>query len=229
MIGPQLRVCVVGDELVAGIGDPRALGWAGRVAVRTRTEEDTPAVTVMPLGVTGEDSAGLRERWHEESRRRWDPTAAPGQNRLVIGLGHADAVAGLSLARSRLNLADVLDAATQASIPVFVVGPPPPADPELHPAVAELAHGWADVAQRRGVPFVDCFSPLVGHEQWFTDLETEDGPTRSTLPSNGHGGHAAAASSVRMPTVPGQVGYGLLAWLVLHGGWHRWCGITTTD
>jgi acyl-CoA thioesterase I len=197
---PPLRVCVVGDDLVAGIGDPRALGWVGRVAARTRTEEGAIAASVLPLGVPGEGTGALRDRWESEvSRRR-----GGGDDRLVVGLGVADALAGASLARSRLNLADILDGASGMRIPAFVVGPPPPLDPALRVAVAELAGGWADVASRRGVPFVDCFAPLVQHEQWHADLAASDGQH------------------------PGQSGYGLLAWLVLHGGWHPWLGLPLT-
>ncbi|PWJ54869.1 Lysophospholipase L1 [Quadrisphaera granulorum] len=191
---------MVGDDLVAGVGDPRALGWAGRVAARTRTEHDAVAATVMALGVPGESTTALRERWQGEAARRWGGS----DDRLVVGLGHVDAALGSSLARSRLNLADVLDSAAADDVPAFVVGPPPPLDPSLRAAVAELAGGWAEVASRRGVPYVDCFGPLVAHEQWIADLEAGDG------------------------VHPGQVGYGLLAWLVLHGGWHAWLGLPLT-
>lgn len=226
------RLCVVGDELVAGIGDPRALGWVGRVAVRTRDDDDALAASVMGLGVPGEDSAALRERWPGETARRWERGADRGVNRLVVGLGHGDAVAGTTLARSRLNVADIVDSATQTGLGVFVVGPPPPGDSRLHRAVAELNQGWQDVAQRRGVTYVDCFTPLVDHEQWFADLAPPD--TRAGAghdAEHGSQGRDAARGDERrgdaaMPTVPGQVGYGLLAWLVLHGGWHRWLGLT---
>jgi hypothetical protein len=49
------------------------------------------------------------------------------------------------------------------------------------------------------VPYVDCYRPLNGHEQY-----------RSDLGASGDGIH------------PGQAGYGLIAWLVLHGGWDQW-------
>ena len=52
---------------------------------------------------------------------------------------------------------------------------------------------------RRGVPFIDTCTPLAGHEQWSSDLATS-----------------------RDGTHPGQAGYGLLAWLVLHHGWSEW-------
>jgi lysophospholipase L1-like esterase len=57
------------------------------------------------------------------------------------------------------------------------------------------------VCRRRDVPFVDTFAPLVTHETWLTDLAAGDG------------------------VHPGQAGYGLIAWLVLHGGWYEWLGV----
>jgi lysophospholipase L1-like esterase len=194
--GHPRRVCVVGDALVAGIGDPKALGWVGRVAARTRGE--VPPLPVFPLGVPGESTAGLLARWREETARRF---ADGADNRLVVGLGHGDLTSGVSLARSRLNLANVLDDALSHGVPTFVVGPPPALDRDSHPRTGELAEAFADVCYRRGVPFVDCFRPLLDHEQWYSDL------------AGGDGVH------------PGQSGYGLLAWLVLHGGWHEWIGI----
>src|SRR5659263_482192 len=59
----------------------------------------------------------------------------------------------------------------------------------------------ADVAQRRRVPYVETYAPLARHEQWLADLAAGDGST------------------------PGQAGYGLMAWLVLHSGWQRWLGL----
>lgn len=188
-----LRVVVVGDELAAGVGDPRALGWVGRVAARTLTAEP---LTVLTLAVPGESSTALGSRWEDEVVRRLDPAA---DNRLVVALGRADVDAGLSLARSRLNLANVLDVAEQRRLPTFVVGPPPGSTAQAG-ALADLSGAFADVATRRRVPFVDMYAPLVAHEQWLSDLAA------------GHG-------------VPGQAGYGLMAWLVLHTGWHAWLGV----
>ncbi|MFP5336188.1 MAG: GDSL-type esterase/lipase family protein [Actinomycetes bacterium] len=192
------RVCVVGDALVAGVGDPKALGWVGRVAARTPTE--VPPVAVFPLGVPGESTAGLLARWREETALRF---ADGADNRLVIGLGHADLAAGLSTARSRLNLANVLDEAESRHVPAFVVGPPPTLQQSQNPPIGELAEAFGDVCRRRDVRFVDCYAPLVSHDQWYADL------------AGGDGVH------------PGQSGYGLMAWLVLHGGWHEWLGVPT--
>lgn len=189
-----LRLLVVGDELAAGAGDPRALGWVGRVAARTTTPLPP---TVLTLAVPGESTTELSARWEAEVARRTSPEA---DNRLVVALGRADAHAGLSLARSRLNLANILDAADQHRMPAFVVGPPPGGgvDPT---ALADLSAAFADVATRRRVPYVDTCTPLAGHEQWLADLAAGDG------------------------ALPGQAGYGLMAWLVLHSHWNAWLGL----
>lgn len=190
----DIRICVVGDELVAGAGDPRALGWTGRVAART--QPPAGRLTVFSLGVPDEGTGALQERLEDETSRRF---GAGADNRLVIGLGTADLAAGTSMARSRLALANVLDDAASRSVGCFVVGPPPGSDSALNERVGELAVAFADVCDRRSVPFVDCYAPLVTHDQWYADL-ADDG-------------------------LPGQSGYGLLAWLVLHGGWHAWLGL----
>jgi lysophospholipase L1-like esterase len=189
-----LRLVVIGDELTCGAGDPKALGWVGRVLARTIAP--TPPV-VLTLAVPGETSTELGSRWDVEASRRFAPEA---DNRLVVGVGRADIGAGLSLARSRLNLANILDVAEQRGLPAFVVGPPPGLAEQVE-RLAELSAALGDVASRRRVPYVDAFSPLVGHDQWLADMAAGDGST------------------------PGQAGYGLLAWLVLHTGWHSWLGL----
>ena len=190
-----LRLAVVGDELVAGAGDPKGLGWVGRVTARTPTPEP---LTVMTLAVPGETSTGLGARWDDEVSRRFSPEA---DNRLVVALGRADVAAGLSLARSRLNLANVVDDAVASRLRPLVVGPPPWLDPEVNERLEVVVDAQRDVCERRGVIYVDCFTPLRSHEQWYADLGAGDG------------------------IHPGQAGYGLLAWLVLHSGWSQWLGL----
>ncbi|MFH5824109.1 GDSL-type esterase/lipase family protein [Georgenia sp. AZ-5] len=190
----QLRICVIGDELASGMGDARGMGWVGRVMARTRTEE--PAF-VAQLAVPREHTTALAARWEGECQRRFTPMA---DNRLVLGLGSADIDEGLSLARSRLNLANILDGAAASRIGCYVVGPPPRTDVDGD-VLAGLSEAFADVCQRRHVPYVETFAPLRAHEQWNADVAASDG------------------------VHPGQAGYGLLAWLVLHNGWHAWLGL----
>ncbi|WP_247042754.1 GDSL-type esterase/lipase family protein [Arthrobacter rhizosphaerae] len=195
----KLRIAAVGDELLAGLGDPRALGWLGRVLART--PQDGVAVECYSLPCPQEGTEGLASRWFAEAARRF---SEHHENRLVIGLSGRDVEFGLSTARSRLNLANILDAATQNNIEVFVVGPPPSLDPGQNRRLSDLNTAFADVTTRRKHLYVDTFSPLLNHEQWRQDLAANGG-------------------------TPGQSGYGLMAWLVLHRGWFQWLGLPTPE
>ncbi|WP_205754384.1 GDSL-type esterase/lipase family protein [Arthrobacter sp. CAU 1506] len=188
----RIRIAAVGEQLLAGVGDPRALGWLGRTLARTNPEPAT--LESFVLASPNEGTEELVGRWLQEAGRRFDDGF---ENRLIIGLSGRDLDLGLSTARSRLNLANILDGAAQLSVKVFVVGPPPGLDAARNSQLAELSTAFGDVTTRRKHVFVDTFTPLLNHEQWRTDLA-------------GNGG------------TPGQAGYGLLAWLVLHRGWYPW-------
>lgn len=192
----DISLVFIGDSFVAGIGDEKALGWTGRVLARTDLGD--AVLAHYNLGLRGETSGGVSERWQTEGLRRFQDTP---ERRLVLQIGHGDVAAGTSIARHRLNLANVLDEASSQGVATFVVGPPPTADPVTNDAIRQLVDAQRDVCDRRGVSFVDTFTPLVGHDQWESDL-------------------AASADGVH----PGQAGYGLIAWLVLHHGWGEWLG-----
>jgi lysophospholipase L1-like esterase len=197
--GPRdLAIVFLGGSLVAGVGDPKGQGWVTRVV--GRTQHPDLELTPYNLGVRGNTSADVLHRWATEVPPRWvDRT----ERRVVLSVGTDDVLRGITLARHRLNLANLLDDAASSGVGVFVVSPPPTADAELNERLEVLVDAQADVCARRGVPFVDCYAPLMGHDQWRTDL---------------------AASSVE--NHPGQAGYGLIAWLVLHNGWADWLQIS---
>ncbi|WP_394253333.1 GDSL-type esterase/lipase family protein [Arthrobacter pityocampae] len=195
----RIRLAAVGDELLAGLGDPRALGWLGRVMARTRP--DIVSVEAYSLAAPGEGTEALANRWLQEAGRRF---ADGYDNRLVIGLSDRDLDLELSTARSRLNLANILDGASQSSVKALVVGPPPGLDAERNRRLADLSAAFGDVTTRRKHVFVDTFSPLLAHEQWRHDLASNGG-------------------------TPGQAGYGLMAWLVLHRGWFQWLEVPAPE
>ncbi|WP_076463935.1 GDSL-type esterase/lipase family protein [Actinomyces mediterranea] len=194
-----MRLCVIGDELVAGTGDPRGLGWVGRVMARSLFAQ--PA-TMMPLAVPGESTRSLSGRWETEVVPR---LMNGGPRGLLIGIGVVDIRSGSSSARSRLNLANITDRATTLGIPCFVVGPPPLAGVDSD-SVKQLSKSCSEVCSRRGLPYVDIYTPLVAHEQWFEDMAASRARTDDGI------------------TLPGQSGYALMAWLVLHCGWYEWTG-----
>jgi hypothetical protein len=127
------------------------------------------------------------------------------ENYLVLALGAADIRAGITISRSRLNLASLLDDAIREGVKVFVVGPTPTGDPEMDYEIEHLSAGFEDVVRRRQIPYVDCFKPLKEHDGW--QQETSQHPRG----------------------LPGQVGYGLVAWLVLNRGWFEWLGLTESE
>ncbi|WP_346844520.1 GDSL-type esterase/lipase family protein [uncultured Rothia sp.] len=188
----NIRLVAVGDDLLAGLGDPRALGWFGRVLART--PQNTASLAAYNLAAPGEGTELLNNRWFEEASRRFGQGA---DNRLVIAPSTFDVDLDITSARSRLNLANMVDMAAQNSVKVLVVGPPPTLDTERNRRIADLNAAYADVVTRRNHVYVDTFNPLLHHEQWRNDLAANDGR-------------------------PGQSGYGLMAWLVLHRGWYTW-------
>lgn len=192
----EISLVFIGDSFVAGLGDEKALGWTGRVLARTSLGD--AVLAHYNLGIQGETTGGLSQRWQTEARPRF---AGAGEKRLVVQVGRGDVQAGTSIARHRLNLANVLDEASSQGIATFVVGPPPAADAATNEALSHYVEAQRDVCDRRGVTFVDTFTPLVGHDQWESDI-------------------AASHDGVH----PGQAGYGLIAWLVLHHGWGEWMG-----
>ena len=87
----------------------------------------------------------------------------------------------------------------------MVVGPPPLAGVQSS-AVKELSLSCQQVCERRDIPFVDTYTPLVAHDQWFEDMAS------------------SSVRSARGASMPGQSGFALMAWLVLHQGWFEWIG-----
>jgi lysophospholipase L1-like esterase len=195
----QLRVVILGDELLSGAGDPKGLGWLGRVQARLPQNED---VALFPLAMVNESSSELLERWKLEAMPRFSPDT---ENYLVVALGTYDIRAELTISRSRLNLASLLDEAAREGVKIFVIGPTPTGVAELDFEIDQLNAGFEDVVKRRQIAYVDCFRPLKDHEGWLQEVSTHS------------------------RKLPGQVGYGLMAWLVLNKGWFEWLGLTEAD
>jgi len=200
LTGKDIRIVILGDTSISAAGDPRGMGWVGRVTAKTPAV--SPKVEIYALPVPNETSGKLAERWKDEVGRRFSPDT---DNRLVIALNNLDPASGISISRSRLNIATILDECKRASIGTFLVGPLPSHNPELNRDIEHLASGYEDVASRRGINFVDCFRPLVNHEGWNKEIDLSE------------------------HNLPGQVGYGLIAWLVLNRGWFEWLGIDAPE
>jgi acyl-CoA thioesterase-1 len=196
----DVRIVILGDGIISAAGDPKGMGWVGRVI--SKTPANSPRIEIFSLPAPDETTSMLAERWQSEVQRRF---SAETENKLVIALSNHDPAAGISISRSRLNIATIIDEAKRAGIETFLVGPTPHRNAELNTEVEHLASGFEDVASRRGIPFVDCFRPLVEHEGWNLEIETSE------------------------QGLPGQVGHGLIAWLVLNRGWYEWLEIPAPE
>ena len=195
----SIRVVILGDELLTGAGDPKGLGWLGRVQARLPKGED---VAFFPLAMVDENTGELLERWKSEALKRF---SSDSENYLVVALSSRDIEAGTTISRSRLNLASLLDDAQREGVKTFVIGPTPKGNQEYDAEVEHLNAGFYDVVKRRQIRYVDCYNPLKEHEGWLSEVTSHP------------------------RTLPGQVGYGLIAWLVLNRGWFEWLGLVEED
>jgi lysophospholipase L1-like esterase len=197
------NVFFVGDELAAGHGDPKALGWTGRVAARTLPYQ--PELRFHTLAVPGETTGELTARWDDEALRRiGEGGVGNTSNAVLFAVGRHDVVRGVSPTMTRLNIANALDRAKALGFRTMLAGPPPGL-PEHNDSIAELSALCEESAARRAVPYVDMYGPLARHEQWLADITMGD------------------------DDLPRQAGYGLMAWLVLHSAWHEWLGIDNVE
>ena len=191
----DVRVCVFGDSFVAGFGDPKALGWVGRVAARTPVSTGVQ-LTAYNLGVLGEGAEEVAVRIPMECAPRF---ARGSQHRVVVSVGVADAQRAVRPERSAAALEFGLGS---VSVPALVVGPPPVGDADLQARIADLDSAYADVCARRDVPYLATATPLARKAAW-QRARADDG------------------------VHPNQSGYGMLAYVILAGGWYPWLGVET--
>lgn len=155
----DVRVCFFGDSFVAGVGDPKALGWVGRVAARTPPSTGVE-LTAYNLGVRGESTEEVVVRMPTECASRF---ARGDDHRVVVAVGVADASRGIEPARSAAALEFGL---SSVGVPTLVVGPPPVGDDELRARLTVTAQALHGVCERLSIPFVDTWTPLSDHSAW---------------------------------------------------------------
>ena len=181
-----LRICFVGDSLVNGTNDPEFLGWPGRVS-----EGEVAAghdVTTYNLGIRGDTSEMISDRWRKECEARL-PEIQPCA--LVFSFGVNDiafenGVRRVDFDRS-LDVARELMRSAKDWLPTLWVGPPPveldettfiPA-PGIRYAfsrerIGELSTAYANVATELGVPYFDLFDRLNKKPEWFQSFNGTD-------------------------------------------------------
>ena len=147
----NIRLFSVGSRTLTGVGDARGLGWLGRVLAKTYAPD--LVIESLPLVFPNETTEQLSERWEPEvlPRLAKDET----ENRMIIAVPHDPIASPGSSARARLHLANILDRAVQHNLSTFVVGPTPSQDQQLNAHLAQLNIAYQDVAERRGIIYID--------------------------------------------------------------------------
>jgi len=190
----ERRLLFFGDSFVAGMGDPQGRGWVGRVVEGAAAA----GVTVTPynLGVRGETSVEVADRWWGEAESR---VVVGADCRVVVAVGANDAVdPRVSPAASRRALESILVTAAELGLSAFVVGPGPIGEDDADARVLRLDAAFATLCADLDVPYVPVTEALMDDPAWTGEAAASDG------------------------THPGAGGYAVLADLVLAGGFLDW-------
>jgi lysophospholipase L1-like esterase len=172
---PDIRVAFFGDSYTAGVGDPSALGWVGRVIAAARAAGWNP--TSYNLGVRRETIGDIQRRFLTEAAPRlrdgdaYGVVVSGGINDTAVASGRRRA----TVAETLTALDKILDGAAAAHWPVLVVGPPLIADQQRNEHIGELSLVLGKRCADRGVPYVEVAASLVGDEDWMAEVASIDG------------------------------------------------------
>lgn len=180
-------VCFIGDETLLGLRDPEGFGWPQRL---TRAERDKGhAVITYGLGVEADTTADVARRWRAEAEAR---LAVLPASALVFCFGLNDQASGGDGVRvplpETLYLAETVIAEAAAWRSCFWIGPPPVSaggvsvpgrqgKPLFYDPVRlrGLAQGFAAIAARCGVPFLNLCDALSGDARYAQALRGGNG------------------------------------------------------
>ena len=195
----DLAIVFLGASLVAGVGDPKGQGWVTRVV--GRTQHPDLELTAYNLGVRGDTSADV---------------LAPLGHRGAAALGRPHRAPRRALRRhQRRRRAASPWPGTGSTSPTCSTTRPPRVSARSssarrpRPTPSSTSGSRCSSTPRPTcAPAAACRSSTASPRSWAT---TSGAPTSPPAASTHH---------------PGQAGYGLIAWLVLHNGWDDWLQIS---
>ncbi|MEV6068158.1 GDSL-type esterase/lipase family protein [Nocardia sp. NPDC052001] len=172
---PDLRVCFLGESFVAGIGDRKHLGWAGRLAVRA-TAAGQP-LNYYNLGIRRETSTELRARWAAECTPR---LPAGADCRVVISTGVNDSQYENGRPRvdpevSADNLTAILRGTREKGWQTMVIAPPPNVDEDHNRRLLALDDSFADICDALDARYLRAHQPLRDNPIWMREVAARDG------------------------------------------------------
>ena len=170
----DIRICFVGDSFVNGTGDETSLGWVGRLCAAARNYER--AITCYNLGIRGNTSADILQRWEQECALRLPEHC---DRRIVLSCGVNDMVQlngrqRVSSGDSRENIRNLLQAMS-SQYQTLMVGPPPVSDEQMNSRIADISTAYAYEAQALTVPYIDIYSLLLVNQRYLKESAENDG------------------------------------------------------
>ncbi|MEV6770763.1 GDSL-type esterase/lipase family protein [Nocardia sp. NPDC051030] len=171
----DLRVCFVGESYVAGVGDQKCLGWAGRIAVRAIAAGQP--LNYYNLGIRRETSTELRARWEAECTPRL-PQGVDGRVVISTGAndtGHENGLPRVDPDDSVANLAAILRGIAERGWQALVVAPPPNVDDEHNLRLSALDERFAELCDTAAVPYLRVHQPLRENPIWMREVALADG------------------------------------------------------
>ena len=183
-----LRLCFFGDSFINGTGDSTALGWVGRAcATQMAASHD---LTIYNLGVRGNTTAQINQRWQAEAQARLDGVA-PAQRRLIFSFGANDSAQDIP-PQHTLAEAEGLLRTAQAYAHSLFIGPAPIADDAAADRrIAFLCEDFAALAARLDLPYLPIHGFLRQHRSWMDEAGAGDGVHPNA------GGYAALADFIQ--------------------------------
>jgi lysophospholipase L1-like esterase len=182
-----MRICAFGDSGVLGHLDPDQLGWAGRLQGLARREGKP--VTVYNLGIRGDSSQQVRNRWRAEADARL-PSTDSAALLFSFGVNDATRIDGggprVGVAQSVENFRAIAREA-KARAATFFVGSFPIGEQNqpsrLGAITMEVRNDWiaaVDAQLKRaaveeGVPYLSLFEALRDDPDWKAAVSEADG------------------------------------------------------
>lgn len=170
----KTRICFLGDSFVNGTGDPTYLGWTGRVCQDLCQQGHQ--ITMYNLGIRGETSQALAQRWYPEVQLR---TAPHYDTRVVFSFGTNDTTGDNH--RPQVDPQDTLRytrqilSQAQQHYPVLLISPPPIDHLLQRGRIQDLIQNLEILCQELQIPYLDIFTPLLRSRIWMEEVAQGDG------------------------------------------------------
>ncbi len=169
----NVRICYIGDTILNGIGDSTLLGWAGRLSRISQNSKHY--ITHYNLGVVGDTSSDIVDRWEIEVNRRLSNSSI---NCIVFSFGLSDSIienkrVKVSLIDSMKNARAIIGRA-KVKYNVAMIGPTAVID-EIHNArIKSYDEAYSTVCGMLGINYLSIFKILINDIDWIEDIKKND-------------------------------------------------------